>query len=99
MKLRKFAAAGVIAAFAGSGAFAQGAPMVKGTVEKVDAAAEKISLNHEAIPNLNMEGGMTMVFKAGDKTMLKQVKTGDKVQFSADRVNGQITVTKIQKAK
>jgi Cu/Ag efflux protein CusF len=31
--------------------------------------------------------------------MLKQVKNGDKVQFEADRVNGQITVTKIQKAK
>jgi Cu(I)/Ag(I) efflux system protein CusF len=31
--------------------------------------------------------------------MLKQVKVGDKVRFDADRVNGQITVTKIEKAK
>jgi Cu/Ag efflux protein CusF len=31
--------------------------------------------------------------------MLKQVKKGDKVQFTADRVNGQITVTKIQKTR
>jgi Cu/Ag efflux protein CusF len=31
--------------------------------------------------------------------MLKQVKVDDKVQFGADRVNGQITVTRIQKAK
>jgi Cu/Ag efflux protein CusF len=31
--------------------------------------------------------------------MLKSVKIGDKVKFEADRVNGQFTITKIQKAK
>jgi Cu/Ag efflux protein CusF len=31
--------------------------------------------------------------------MLKSVKVGDKVNFEADRVNGQFTVTKIQKAR
>ena len=31
--------------------------------------------------------------------MVKGVKKGDRIQFSADRVNGQITVTKIQKAR
>lgn len=82
-----------------TGASAQTAPMVKGTVEKIDAAAEKISIHHEAIPNLSMDGDMTMVFKAGDKAMLKDVKSGEKIQFTAERVNGQITVTKIQKAK
>jgi len=45
------------------------------------------------------ESGMTMVFRVLDPAMLKQVKVGDKVQFEADRVNGQITVTRIQKAK
>jgi Cu/Ag efflux protein CusF len=42
---------------------------------------------------------MTMVFRVQDPAMLKQVKVGDKVQFEADRLNGQITVTKIQKAR
>ncbi len=80
-------------------ALAQAAiPMVKGKVTKVDAAAEKISIDHDKIPNLDMDA-MTMVFRAGDKAMLKQVKAGDQVQFTADRVNGQITVTKIQKSK
>ncbi len=79
-------------------ALAQTLPKVRGTVDKVDAASGKISLTHEAIPNLNMEG-MSMVFKAGDPAMLKSVKAGDKVQFEADRVNGQITVVKIQKVK
>ena len=92
-------AAGVAAILGVAPAAAQTAPMVKGTIEKVDASAEKISIHHEAIPNLNMDGDMTMVFKAGDKAMLKDVKAGEKVQFTAERVNGQITVTKIQKAK
>ena len=42
---------------------------------------------------------MTMVFRVQDPAMLKAVKAGDKVKFDADRVNGQFTVTKIQKAK
>jgi Cu/Ag efflux protein CusF len=73
-------------------------PTVSGTVEKVDAAAGKITIDHGPISNLNMEQ-MTMVFRAGDPAMLKQVKQGDKVRFSADRVNGQLTVTKIQKGR
>jgi Cu/Ag efflux protein CusF len=40
---------------------------------------------------------MTMVFRVQDAGMLKQVKAGDKVKFSAERVNGALTVTKIQK--
>jgi Cu/Ag efflux protein CusF len=79
-------------------ALAQDTPKVKGTVEKIDESAEKITLDHAPIPNLDM-GEMKMVFKAGDKAMLKQVKKGDKVLFTADRVNGQLTVTSIAKAR
>jgi len=42
---------------------------------------------------------MTMVFRAADPAMLKSLKAGDKIKFDADRVNGQITVTKLQKSK
>jgi Cu(I)/Ag(I) efflux system protein CusF len=42
---------------------------------------------------------MTMVFRAADPVMLKDVRKGEKKQFSADRVNGQLTVTKVQKAR
>jgi Cu/Ag efflux protein CusF len=73
-------------------------PLVSGTVEKVDTAGGKITLEHGAIPNLNMDS-MTMVFRAQDPAMLKGLKARDKVRFTADRVNGQITVTKIQKAR
>jgi Cu/Ag efflux protein CusF len=40
-----------------------------------------------------------MVFRAKDPAMLKQVKPGDKIKFDVDKINGQFTLTKIQKAK
>ena len=70
-----------------------------GEVRKIDEAAGKITLKHGPIKALDMTESMTMVFRVQDPAMLKQVKVGDKVKFDADRVNGQITVTKIQKAK
>ena len=75
------------------------APMVNGQVTKIDEAAGKITLRHGPIKKLDMNEGMTMVFRVQDPAMLKQVKVGDKVRFDADRVNGQITVTKIEKKK
>src|SRR2546423_333210 len=74
-------------------------PMVNGQVTKIDEAAGKITLKHGPIKKLDMNEGMTMVFRAQDPAMLKQVKVGDKVRFNADRINGQITVTKIEKAR
>jgi Cu/Ag efflux protein CusF len=80
-------------------AFAQ-SPTVNGEVKKIDEAARKITLKHGPIKNLDMEDdSMTMVFQIQDSAMLKSLKVGDKVKFDADRVNGQITVTAIQKSK
>jgi len=42
---------------------------------------------------------MTMVFRVKDPAMLDQVKEGDKIKFSADRIDGAITVTEIQLTK
>src|SRR5262249_17125966 len=75
------------------------APMIDGQVTRIDEAAGKITLKHGPIKKLDMNEGMTMVFRVQDRAMLKQVKVGDKVRFDADRINGQITVTKIEKAK
>ena len=72
---------------------------VNGQVTKVDPSTNKITIKHEALKKFGMDQGMTMVFQAGDPTMLKNVKPGDKVRFVPDRVNGQFTVTKIEKAK
>ena len=64
---------------------------------KIDVSAGKITLKDGPIKKLEMDEGMSMVFRVEDPAMLKQVKVGDKVRFDADRVNGQLTVTKIQK--
>lgn len=85
-----------LAALLSGSAMAQDAPMVSATVKKIDTEQGKITLDHGPIKNLDMDG-MTMVFRAADPAMLKTVKAGDKVKFTAERVNGQITVTKIQK--
>lgn len=74
------------------------AQQVNGTVKKVDEAQGKLTIDHGPIKNLDMDA-MSMVFRAGDPAMLKGLKAGDKIKFDADRVNGQITVTKLQKTK
>ena len=74
-------------------------PLVNSQVTKIDESAGKITLKHGPIKKLDMNEGMTMVFRVQDPAMLKQVKVGDKVNFDADRVNGQIAVTKIEKRK
>ncbi len=71
---------------------------VSGTVKKIDEAQGKLTIDHGPIKKLDMDA-MSMVFRAGDPAMLKGLKAGDKIKFDADRVNGQITVTKLQKTK
>ena len=101
MKTNKIVAAAfsISLVLASAVAIAQGA-MANGEVKKIDEAAGKITLKHGPIKNLDMQDeSMTMVFRVQDPAMLKTVKVGDKVKFDADRVNGQITVTTLQKSK
>jgi Cu(I)/Ag(I) efflux system protein CusF len=80
------------------GAFAQSA-MIDGQVTKVDPSAGKITIKHGPAPSLGMDEGMTMVYRARDPAMLGAVKSGDRIKFDAGQVNGEYTVTKIEKAK
>ena len=80
-------------------AAAQSGDYVNGQVTKIDEAAGKITIKHGPLKKFDMDEGMTMVFRAGDPAMLKPVKPGDRVRFVPDRINGQFTVTKIEKAK
>jgi Cu/Ag efflux protein CusF len=45
--------------------------MVNGQVTKIDESAGKITLKHGPIKKLDMEDGMTMVFRVQDAAMLK----------------------------
>jgi Cu/Ag efflux protein CusF len=75
---------------------AQAAALTDGEVRKVDKDAKKITLKHGPIQNLDMPA-MTMVFQVKDPAMLDRVKAGDKVKFSAEKINGAYTVTRIEK--
>jgi Cu(I)/Ag(I) efflux system periplasmic protein CusF len=79
-------------------ALAQSA-VIDGQVTKVDQSAGKITIKSGPIKKLGMDAPHTMVFRAQDPAMLKAVKAGDRVKFDADQVNGQFTVTKIEKAR
>lgn len=88
----------MVAGFTSVAAWAADLPMVNGQVKKIDESASKITIKHDAITNLDMSA-MTMVFMANDPAMLKNMKPGDKIKFSADKVNGQLTVMKMEKKK
>jgi Cu/Ag efflux protein CusF len=70
-----------------------------GQVMKLDEPAQKITIKHGPLKKFDMDEGMTMVFRAADPAMFKLVKVGDRVRFVPERINGQFTVTKIERVK
>jgi Cu(I)/Ag(I) efflux system periplasmic protein CusF len=69
-----------------------------GEVRKVDKGAGKLTIRHGEIRNLEMPA-MTMVFTVKDPAMLQRLKEGDKIKFTADKVNGVYTVTTVEVVK
>jgi len=108
MKTRKILVAAVLAAAAISGVDAgaqsatqsgksvAAAEMSEGEVRKIDKEQGRITLKHGEIRNLDMPP-MTMVFRIKDAAMLDQLKPGDKVDFRAERIRGDLTVTGLEK--
>lgn len=66
--------------------------MTDGEIRKIDKENQKITIKHKEIKNLDMPG-MTMVFKAGDPTFIENFKAGDKIKFTAEKLDGAIVVT------
>jgi Cu(I)/Ag(I) efflux system protein CusF len=73
-------------------------PLANAEIRKIDLENKKVTLKHGEIKNLDMPG-MTMVFQVKDEAMLEKVKAGDKVKFTADKLNGVFTVMSIEIAK
>jgi len=69
----------------------------QGEVRKIDRDNASITLRHGPLDNLDMPG-MTMSFKVADGVALDSLRTGDKVRFRAEKVNGQFTVTRMEPA-
>ena len=82
----------------GIGLAATAAEPTEAEVRKVDLGARKITLKHGEIKNLEMPP-MTMVFQVSNPALLGGIKTGDKVRFTADKVNGAYTVLTLEPAK
>ena len=58
---------------------------VDGEVRKVDPDAGKVTLKHGEIKNLDMPA-MQMSYKVANPEWLKTLQVGDKVRFTADKV-------------
>ncbi|MBB3286871.1 MULTISPECIES: copper-binding protein [unclassified Rhizobium] len=89
----KIALAAALAFGSAAGAFAQ--EFTKGVVNKVDAKAQKVTIKHEELKNLDMPA-MTMVFRVDDPALLTKLKEGSSIEFVAERVNGKLTVTEVK---
>jgi Cu/Ag efflux protein CusF len=66
-----------------------------GEVTKIDAGQKKLTIKHGELTNLDMPA-MTMVFVVAEDSMIEEVEVGQKIEFTAERVNGRITVTDIK---
>jgi Cu(I)/Ag(I) efflux system periplasmic protein CusF len=68
-----------------------------GEVKKIDKSQSKITIKHGEIKNLDMPA-MTMVFRIKDSQQLDGVAVGDKIKFTAEKIDGTYVVTQIVKA-
>jgi Cu(I)/Ag(I) efflux system periplasmic protein CusF len=72
------------------------AEMTQAEVRKIDVENKKITLKHGEIKALDMPP-MTMVFGVKEASLLDALKVGDKIQFVAEKINGNYVVTKVSK--
>lgn len=65
-------------------------------VRRVDAANGRIQLRHGFIANLDMPP-MTMVFRVKSPELLEGLKEGDKIFFTAEKMDGGYVVTSVER--
>lgn len=69
--------------------------LTEGEVKKINKETGKLTIKHGELKNLGM-AAMTMAFRVQDAAMLEQVKVGNKIGFIAERIGGQLMVTKLE---
>jgi Cu/Ag efflux protein CusF len=69
--------------------------MIKGEVRRIDTENRKITIKHEAIPELDM-AAMTMAFRVADALSIDKLKAGDKIRFSLGKVEGKWLVVAME---
>jgi Cu(I)/Ag(I) efflux system protein CusF len=72
--------------------------LADGQVVKIDEGAGKITVTHGPIQGLGInESGRTDEFSVKDGLVFNALKEGDKIRFAVERVNGEPTITKLEK--
>ena len=69
-----------------------------GVVEAIDTAKGTVTIKHQAIASIHWPA-MTMTFKADPPNLLKDVKVGEKVNFTLHPAGANSTVTAITPVK
>ena len=92
-----FTIATLLLATLGAAAQTTGTDMAEAEIRKVDRDAKKVTLKHGPIKNLDMPP-MTMIFRVRDAKMLDGLAINDRVRFTAEKLDGQYTVTALAKA-
>jgi Cu/Ag efflux protein CusF len=72
-------------------------PVASGEITRLDVAGGRVTLKHGEIKNLDMPP-MTMVFRVADPRLLEGLAVGQRIGFTAERINGQYTVTSVTRA-
>lgn len=85
------------AAASAASAPASASTLSDGEIRKINLDAGKLTLRHGELKNLNMPP-MTMVFVVKDKTLLNELKVGDKIRFHVIMEAGQMVITRIEPA-
>ena len=75
---------------------AQAPAKAEAEVRRVEAATGRIQLRHGPIANLDMPP-MTMVFRVKSPALLEGLKEGDRILFTAEKIDGAYTVTSVEK--
>jgi Cu/Ag efflux protein CusF len=83
-------------AAAPSGAGPQAASKAEAEVRRVEVSTGRIQLRHGPIANLDMPP-MTMVFRVKSPALLDGLKEGDRILFTAEKIDGAYTVTSVEK--
>ena len=73
-------------------------PQASGEVTKVDKNNGRITLRHGEIKNLDMPP-MTMTFRVREGKLLEDVGVGERVRFTAEKLDGNYVVTTLNKAE
>ena len=79
-----------------SGAAPQATAKAEAEVRRVEVSIGRIQLRHGPIANLDMPP-MTMVFRVKSPALLDGLKEGDRILFTAEKIDGAYTVTSVEK--